>query len=113
MKIRHQFFELSPGIIGTNVLTKFHEDRTRNVASRVFTRQNVDDERRTDDGQKATQKLTMSTLCSGELKTNVQTKFHKDWTINVTTRVLTRFNYSGSHISKTALCPGRHVFLPI
>ncbi|KAH3812683.1 hypothetical protein DPMN_141121 [Dreissena polymorpha] len=46
-------FELSRGIIGTNVLTKFHEDRTRNVASRVFTRQNVDDERRTDDGQKA------------------------------------------------------------
>ncbi|KAH3698898.1 hypothetical protein DPMN_073843 [Dreissena polymorpha] len=26
-------FELSPGIIGTNVLTKFHEDRIRNVAS--------------------------------------------------------------------------------
>ncbi|KAH3855365.1 hypothetical protein DPMN_097932 [Dreissena polymorpha] len=31
-------FELSRGIIGTNVLTKFHEDRIRNVASRVFTR---------------------------------------------------------------------------
>ncbi|KAH3835764.1 hypothetical protein DPMN_109125 [Dreissena polymorpha] len=48
-------FELSQGIIGTNVLTKFHEDRTINVASRVFTRQNVDDERRctTDNGQKA------------------------------------------------------------
>ncbi|KAH3827623.1 hypothetical protein DPMN_129563 [Dreissena polymorpha] len=39
--------------IGTNVLTKFHEDRKINVACRVFTRQNVDDERRTDDGQKA------------------------------------------------------------
>ncbi|KAH3888816.1 hypothetical protein DPMN_012854 [Dreissena polymorpha] len=32
-------FELSLGINGTNVLTKFHEDRTINVASRVFTRQ--------------------------------------------------------------------------
>ncbi|KAH3695727.1 hypothetical protein DPMN_083185 [Dreissena polymorpha] len=40
-------FELSRGINGTNVLTKFHEDRTINVASRLFTRQNVDDARRT------------------------------------------------------------------
>ncbi|KAH3831589.1 hypothetical protein DPMN_104859, partial [Dreissena polymorpha] len=46
-------FKLSRGIIGTNVLTKFHEDRTRNVASRVFKRQNVDDGRTKDDGQKA------------------------------------------------------------
>ncbi|KAH3880339.1 hypothetical protein DPMN_004252 [Dreissena polymorpha] len=38
-------FELSRGINGTNVLTKFHEDQTINVASRVFTRQNVDDTR--------------------------------------------------------------------
>ncbi|KAH3883284.1 hypothetical protein DPMN_007239 [Dreissena polymorpha] len=42
-------FKLSRGINGTNVLTKFHEDRTINVASRVFTRQNVDDIRRTTD----------------------------------------------------------------
>ncbi|KAH3807434.1 hypothetical protein DPMN_135775 [Dreissena polymorpha] len=42
-------FELSRGINGTNVLTKFHEDQTINVASRVFIRQNVDDERRTTD----------------------------------------------------------------
>ncbi|KAH3888299.1 hypothetical protein DPMN_012331 [Dreissena polymorpha] len=35
-------FELSRGINGTNVLTKFHEDQKINVASRVFTRQNVD-----------------------------------------------------------------------
>ncbi|KAH3841967.1 hypothetical protein DPMN_115454 [Dreissena polymorpha] len=32
-------FELSQGINGTNVLTKFHEDRTINVASGLFTRQ--------------------------------------------------------------------------
>ncbi|KAH3792698.1 hypothetical protein DPMN_146197 [Dreissena polymorpha] len=44
-------FELSRGINRKNVLTKFHEDQTINVASRVFTRQNVDDGRRTkDDG---------------------------------------------------------------
>ncbi|KAH3819510.1 hypothetical protein DPMN_121248 [Dreissena polymorpha] len=50
-------------IDGTNVLTKFHEDQTINVASIVFTRQNVDDARHTT----RSQKLTMITLCSGEL----------------------------------------------
>ncbi|KAH3792024.1 hypothetical protein DPMN_145513 [Dreissena polymorpha] len=39
---------------------EFHEDKTRDVASRMFTRQNVDDERRkTDKGY--SEKLTMST----------------------------------------------------
>ncbi|KAH3778344.1 hypothetical protein DPMN_179799 [Dreissena polymorpha] len=38
------------------------------------------------------------------IKTNDQTKFHEDWTLNVTPREL---------ISKTALPPGVHVFLPI
>ncbi|KAH3797552.1 hypothetical protein DPMN_151135 [Dreissena polymorpha] len=37
MKIGHEIFELERDIIGTNLLTKFHEDRTRNVTSRVFT----------------------------------------------------------------------------
>ncbi|KAH3863133.1 hypothetical protein DPMN_026111 [Dreissena polymorpha] len=49
-----------------NVLTKFHEDRTRNVASRVFTGQNVDDGHTTD--KKLSQKLTRSMLCSSKLK---------------------------------------------
>ncbi|KAH3875502.1 hypothetical protein DPMN_038784 [Dreissena polymorpha] len=48
-------FELGRGIIGTYVLTKFHEDLTINVASRVFTRQmlTTDAQRTTEDGQKA------------------------------------------------------------
>jgi len=49
-------FELSRGINGTNVLTKFHEDYTMNVASRVFTRQMLtmdDGQLKTHDGQKA------------------------------------------------------------
>ncbi|KAH3867343.1 hypothetical protein DPMN_030469 [Dreissena polymorpha] len=47
-------FELSRGIIGKNVLTKFHEDRIRNVASRVFTMQMLTtNARRTHNGQKA------------------------------------------------------------
>ncbi|KAH3725587.1 hypothetical protein DPMN_051433 [Dreissena polymorpha] len=50
-------FELSRGINGTNVPTKFHEDRTINVASRVFTRQNVDDTRQTTHKRRS-QKLT-------------------------------------------------------
>ncbi|KAH3866702.1 hypothetical protein DPMN_029801 [Dreissena polymorpha] len=66
-------FKLGRGIIGTNVLTKFHEDWTIHVASRVFTRQNVDDGRTTHYARRTTdkrrsQKLTMSTLCPGELK---------------------------------------------
>ncbi|KAH3834322.1 hypothetical protein DPMN_107645 [Dreissena polymorpha] len=66
-------FELIQDIIETNLLTKFHEDRTINVASGVFTRQmlTAHDTRRTTDKRRS-QKLTMSTLCSGELKRGVQ-----------------------------------------
>ncbi|KAH3796043.1 hypothetical protein DPMN_149607 [Dreissena polymorpha] len=46
MKIEHDKtyivftrFELDRGIIWANLLTKFHEDQTRNVASRMFTNQ--------------------------------------------------------------------------
>ncbi|KAH3845927.1 hypothetical protein DPMN_088222 [Dreissena polymorpha] len=34
-------FQLVQDIIGKNLLTKFHDDRTRNVASRVLTRKNA------------------------------------------------------------------------
>ncbi|KAH3775085.1 hypothetical protein DPMN_176481 [Dreissena polymorpha] len=44
-------------------------------------------------------------------KTHVLTKFHEDWTKNVTSRVFTCFHYI--HIEKTAPPPGGHVFLPI
>ncbi|KAH3891285.1 hypothetical protein DPMN_015378 [Dreissena polymorpha] len=64
--------------------TKFHEHQTINVASRVFTRQNVDDGRCTTD-KKRSQKLTMSTLCSGELK-NV---FHLITSIDLRLRSIT------------------------
>ncbi|KAH3839300.1 hypothetical protein DPMN_112726 [Dreissena polymorpha] len=47
---------------------------------------------------------TIFKLSLAIIKTNVQTKFHEDWTINVTPSVL---------ISKTALPPGFHGFLPI
>ncbi|KAH3845837.1 hypothetical protein DPMN_088127 [Dreissena polymorpha] len=96
-------FDLVQDIIGMNLLTKFHEDWTINVASRVknapplgshvfqanvtifeliqdiietnllFTRQmlTAHDRRQTTDKRRS-QKLTMSTLCSGELKSNPQ-----------------------------------------
>ncbi|KAH3885551.1 hypothetical protein DPMN_009546 [Dreissena polymorpha] len=54
-------------IIETNLLTKFHEDRTINVASRELTRQMLTphNARRTKTDKRQSQKLTMSTLCSG------------------------------------------------
>ncbi|KAH3809251.1 hypothetical protein DPMN_137612 [Dreissena polymorpha] len=63
-------FKLIQDIFQTNVLTKFHEDWTINVASVVLTRQMLTphDARRTTDKRRS-QKHTMSTLCSGELKT--------------------------------------------
>ncbi|KAH3778424.1 hypothetical protein DPMN_179882 [Dreissena polymorpha] len=82
-------FELSQGINKANVLTKFHEDQTINVASRVLTRQNVDDARRTTDKRRA-QKLTLSTMCSDIIGTNLLTMFHEDPTINVAAKVFTR-----------------------
>ncbi|KAH3853350.1 hypothetical protein DPMN_095872 [Dreissena polymorpha] len=56
---------LPPDIIKTNVLTKFHDDRTINVTFRVLV------------------KITAK---------NLLTRFHDDPTINVTSRVFTRFN---------------------
>ncbi|KAH3812134.1 hypothetical protein DPMN_140557 [Dreissena polymorpha] len=49
--IGHEIFELDRDFIGTKLLTKFHEDRTINVASRVFTNKCG---RRTDRSQKLT-----------------------------------------------------------
>ncbi|KAH3889699.1 hypothetical protein DPMN_013761 [Dreissena polymorpha] len=44
-------------------------------------------------------------------KTNVLTKFHENWAINVTSRVFTCFHYI--HIEKNAPPTGGHVFSPI
>ncbi|KAH3791991.1 hypothetical protein DPMN_145480 [Dreissena polymorpha] len=71
----------SKRIIVTNLLTKFHEDWTINVASRVFTRKNAPPH---------------------GSHTNLPTKFHEDWTISVASRVLTR---------KIAPPPGRCFFM--
>ncbi|KAH3807243.1 hypothetical protein DPMN_135578 [Dreissena polymorpha] len=79
-------FEVVQDIIGMNLLTKFHEDRTVNVASKWLTRK------------------IAPPLGS---HTNLLTKFHEDWAINVASRVLTRFYYS--HLKKNTPPPGGHV----
>ncbi|KAH3853829.1 hypothetical protein DPMN_096364 [Dreissena polymorpha] len=79
-------FELIQDIIGMNLLTEFHEDRTINVASRV----------------KNAPPLGSHVFSSKHInKTNLLTIFHEDWTINVASRVLTR---------KNTPPPGGHVF---
>ncbi|KAH3781807.1 hypothetical protein DPMN_159714 [Dreissena polymorpha] len=77
-------FELSRGIIGTNVLTKFHEMWPLECSQGKM--------------------LTTDAQRTKAIPKAHHEHFHEDWTINVTPRVL---------ISKTALPPGVHVFLPI
>ncbi|KAH3805123.1 hypothetical protein DPMN_133420 [Dreissena polymorpha] len=123
-------FELIQDIIRTNLLTKFHEDRKINVASldHVFQPTSIIFELFQDImriGNKYFTKaiyshirknapplgshvfqanVTIFKLIQDIIQTNLLTKFHEDWTINVASRVLT---------SKTAPPPGGHVFSPI
>ncbi|KAH3872450.1 hypothetical protein DPMN_035666 [Dreissena polymorpha] len=90
-------FALIQNIIETNFLTKFHEDWTINVASRVFTRKNAP----TLGSHVFHANVTIFVLIQDIIQTNLLTKFHEDWTINVASRV------------KTAPPPGSHVFSPI
>ncbi|KAH3842079.1 hypothetical protein DPMN_115567 [Dreissena polymorpha] len=79
-------FELIQDIIETILLTKFHEDWTINVASRVFARKNAPPH-----GSHVFQaNVTIFELIQDIIQTNLLTKFHEDWTINVTSRVLIR-----------------------
>ncbi|KAH3721890.1 hypothetical protein DPMN_064839 [Dreissena polymorpha] len=120
-------------IIGTNLLTKFHEDLIINVASRVLTSKN--------DMPLATMKdapllgshffqanIIILELIQDIIETNLLTKFHEDWSINVASRVLTSqtsiktifeliqdiigTNLLTNHIWKNAPPPGSHVFQP-
>ncbi|KAH3822247.1 hypothetical protein DPMN_124021 [Dreissena polymorpha] len=96
-------------IIVTNLLTKFHEDWTINVASRVLTRKNFPPLV----AMFLKQQKPFSTifkLIQDIIGTNLQTKFHSDQKINVTSRC--------SHVSLNTFIenctpPGGHVFSPI
>ncbi|KAH3699219.1 hypothetical protein DPMN_074175 [Dreissena polymorpha] len=76
-------FKLGQDIIGMNLLTKFHEDQTINVASRVKNAPPL--------GSHVFQaNVTIFELIQDIIETNLLTKFHEDWTINVASRELTR-----------------------
>ncbi|KAH3855799.1 hypothetical protein DPMN_098368 [Dreissena polymorpha] len=91
-------------ILGTNLLTKFHEDRKINVASRVSSRKNA-----SPPGSHVFQPTDIIfELVQDIIGINLLTKFHEDLTVYVTSRVLTRFYYS--HIRKNATPLGSHVF---
>ncbi|KAH3888881.1 hypothetical protein DPMN_012924 [Dreissena polymorpha] len=114
-------------IIGTNLLTKFHEDRKINVASRVLTRKNAPPPR----SHVFQPTGIIFELFQDIIGMNLLTKFNEDWTVNVASRVFTRFYYShtrkiapplGSHTinvasrvltRKNAPPPGGHVFKAI
>ncbi|KAH3838387.1 hypothetical protein DPMN_111796 [Dreissena polymorpha] len=99
-------FELVQDIIGMNLLTKFHEDQTINVASRVLTRFYYSHIRKNAPplGRHVFQSnVTIFEHIQNINKKNLLTKFHEDWTINVASRVLT---------TKNAPPPGGHVFQP-
>ncbi|KAH3845952.1 hypothetical protein DPMN_088247 [Dreissena polymorpha] len=99
-------FELVQDIIGTNLLTKFHEDPTLNVASTVLTRQifMTHNERQTIYKRKnAPPPGNHFQLVQDIIETNLLNKFHNNRTINVASIVLTR---------KNAPPPGGHVFQP-
>ncbi|KAH3843042.1 hypothetical protein DPMN_116549 [Dreissena polymorpha] len=91
-------FELIQDIVETNLLTKFHEDWTINVASRVFTRKNA----RPLGSHVFQANKSYRPIFSWQPyinATNVLTKFHDDWAKIVTSRVFAR---------NTAPPPGGH-----
>ncbi|KAH3890649.1 hypothetical protein DPMN_014734 [Dreissena polymorpha] len=94
-------FQLFQDIIGMNLLTKFHEDRTINVVSRENCPAGL--------GSHVFQaNIIIFKFIQDIIETNLLTKFHEDQTVNEASRVLTRFYYS--HIRKIALPLGSHVF---
>ncbi|KAH3884825.1 hypothetical protein DPMN_008810 [Dreissena polymorpha] len=76
-------FALFQDIIGINLLTKFHEDQTINVASTVKNAPPL--------GSHVFQaNVIIFELIQDIIETNLLTKLHEDWTINVASRELTR-----------------------
>ncbi|KAH3751879.1 hypothetical protein DPMN_186466 [Dreissena polymorpha] len=124
-------FEHDRDIIWTKLLTKFHEDRKRNVPSRVFTNKCL----RTDDGQRPVTKAHLRDHVSSKKTIEPRitintymihtttlenappplqpflTKFHENWAQNVTSRVFTCFHYI--HMEKNEPPTGGNVFSPI
>ncbi|KAH3704934.1 hypothetical protein DPMN_079996 [Dreissena polymorpha] len=112
-------FELFQDIIGTNLVTKFHEDRTINVGSRVLTRQNAPPPgchvfQPTGTIFEFVQDIIGTNLNKFHddsrkhiIRTNLVTKFHENRTINLASRV-DQEGLKGP--KKNAPYPGSHVF---
>ncbi|KAH3741987.1 hypothetical protein DPMN_048717 [Dreissena polymorpha] len=109
MTIGHEIFKLDQGIIKTNLLTKFHEDQTRNLPTRVFTRKTAPTTgchvfQWTETTFELNQHIMKTNILTnfeydrGIIGTKLLTKFYDDRTRNVASRV------------KTAPPTGRHVF---
>ncbi|KAH3777703.1 hypothetical protein DPMN_179151 [Dreissena polymorpha] len=100
IQLTQTIFKLNSHIKKTNVLTKFHKNWAKNVASRVFTCfHNIHIEKNAlpTGGPVFSPIWTISELVQDINKTNVLTNFHDDWAKIVTSTV------------KTALPPGSHV----
>ncbi|KAH3711748.1 hypothetical protein DPMN_071421 [Dreissena polymorpha] len=97
-------FELNCHIQKTHLLTKFHEDWTKSVTSRVFTcfhYIHIEKTAPPPGGHVFSPIWTIFELVRDINETNVLTKFHNDWAKIVTSRVFTR---------NTATPPGGHIF---
>ncbi|KAH3712653.1 hypothetical protein DPMN_072406 [Dreissena polymorpha] len=97
-------FKLDRGIIRKNLLIKFHEDRRRNMASRVLTRKTAPPTgghifQRTGTTFELNQHIIKTTMLTnflpsveldrGTIWTKLLTKFHKDQTRNMVSREFT------------------------
>ncbi|KAH3858558.1 hypothetical protein DPMN_101185 [Dreissena polymorpha] len=80
-------FELERDNNKTNVLTKFHDEWTQIVTSRVFTRKTAPPT----GGHVFQRTGTTFELNQRIIKTHILTKLHKDWACNVTSTVFTSF----------------------
>ncbi|KAH3803838.1 hypothetical protein DPMN_132106 [Dreissena polymorpha] len=99
-----------------NVLSKFHENRAKNVTSTVFTYfhyKHIEKNDPSTGGHVFSPIPTILKLIRYINKTNVLTNFHVDLTKFVPSRVFTRENCSYIHIEKNAPPTGRHVLSPI
>ncbi|KAH3809678.1 hypothetical protein DPMN_138054 [Dreissena polymorpha] len=93
-------FELIQDIIGMNLLTKCHEDRTVNVASRVLTRfyySHIKKNAPSLGSHVFQANIIIFEFIQNMIETNLLTKFHENWTINVSSR-------------EKCPAPGGHVF---
>ncbi|KAH3801979.1 hypothetical protein DPMN_155644 [Dreissena polymorpha] len=90
----HQFKQ---DIITTNVLTKFHEDGTINVTSRVLTRTNAPPP----GGHVFQPTRTIFEHIQDIIRTHVLTKFHEDWTIYVASKSVNKVHADAARWTKS------------